>query len=330
LLDLLFKLQVRVVFIIEGYAILTMNFPSQMEKMVGYIEGSAGIGLCAGPVLGSILHRFGGFTTPFFTFGIFFIFCSPLIFSLVPKLADKKLEYIPIEDCSIFQYKITYRDLLSHKRVALAVIAVAVFVMNQSFLEPILSTTLFRFGLNEHNVGLIFALQTVTFAITTRLVHLVPQYFDKRSIITPAIIFSGIIAFLYGPSELLGLPNELWVICAGFGISGIFLAFGLVSVVPEMINALSYKYDSENPKLNDLVSGLFNAGFGMGQIIGPLAGSFLTHTTTYRTACDLVAMSIILFGLAYCVLCGKFSQERQGVTDIEKHLLETKRKLLVS
>lgn len=56
--------------------------------MVGYIEAVVGVGMIMGPVIGSILYHFNGYSFTFYSFGsIFFVFAL-IVNVIFPKKID--------------------------------------------------------------------------------------------------------------------------------------------------------------------------------------------------------------------------------------------------
>lgn len=62
----------------------------------------------------------------------------------------------------------------------------------------------------------------------------------------------------------------------------------MVPVIPEMINAGSKHYPGRIIELTDISAGVFNSGLGLGQVIGPILGSYLTKATDFRFCADVV------------------------------------------
>jgi MFS family permease len=48
-----------------SYSICTNFYPDKKEAMVGYIEAMTGIGLIMGPLIGSLLFSYGGYSFTF-------------------------------------------------------------------------------------------------------------------------------------------------------------------------------------------------------------------------------------------------------------------------
>lgn len=59
-------------------------------------------------------------------------------------------------------------------------------------------------------------------------------------------------------------------------LHGLVDPFVLIPSLPEMIEAAVQKYPDHEYKINDLSAGVFNCFLGIGQVTGPLYGSFMT------------------------------------------------------
>lgn len=84
----------------------------------------------------------------------------------------------------------------------------------------------------------------------------------------------------------------------------------------DFISKISYYYCSVSSKervrednviLNDLASGVFNASYSLGAIIGPILGGFLNSLVGYRYTNDILGF----FALFITLLYGIFNTNRQ-------------------
>ena len=57
--------------------------------LIGYIEAVTGIGMIIGPLLGSLLYSFGGYTFTFYCFGSIFLFFGLFVRIIFPRNIDK-------------------------------------------------------------------------------------------------------------------------------------------------------------------------------------------------------------------------------------------------
>lgn len=70
------------------YSICTNFYPDKKEALVGAIEALTGVGLILGPILGSTLYAYGGFSFTFYVFGGIFLLTSFFIYLIFPKKID--------------------------------------------------------------------------------------------------------------------------------------------------------------------------------------------------------------------------------------------------
>jgi len=50
----------------------------------------------------------------------------------------------------------------------------------------------------------------------------------------------GVAMLLMGPSKYLNIPDNLWIVVAGFPVMGIFQTFVFIPIIPEMLEALQH------------------------------------------------------------------------------------------
>jgi MFS family permease len=94
------------------------------------------------------------------------------------------------------------------------------------------------------------------------------------------MIIAGFAQFLIGPSLLL--PNNLWIMVGGQFLEGLFTLYFQVTSLPEMINDVIKKHPNQKYEASDISSGVFNAMLGLGQMLSPLYGSYMTHYFGFR------------------------------------------------
>ena len=68
------------------YAIITNKYPQRKEALLGMLEASFGVGLICGPLAGASLYNMFGFGKTFYIYGTFFLFCTFLLWYLIPEL----------------------------------------------------------------------------------------------------------------------------------------------------------------------------------------------------------------------------------------------------
>jgi len=70
-----------------------------------------------------------------------------------------------------------------------------------------------------------------------------------------------------------------------------------------MLEAVLDEYPMQEQEINDLSSAVFNTFLGIGQISGPLFGSYMTVEHGFRLTSDYVALICIAFACVY-FFCG--------------------------
>jgi hypothetical protein len=64
----------------------------------------------------------------------------------------------------------------------------------------------------------------------------------------------------------------------------------VVLSLPEMINQANIAFPGRPDEINDYCSGIFNSCLGIGQISGPLVGSYVTLSLGFRYTEDIAAL----------------------------------------
>jgi len=71
------------------YSVCTNFYPEDKEALVGYIEAITGVGMIAGPILGSTLYTIGGYEFAFYSFGGVFLILAMWVYKIFPEYIDK-------------------------------------------------------------------------------------------------------------------------------------------------------------------------------------------------------------------------------------------------
>ncbi len=101
------------------------------------------------------------------------------------------------------------------------------------------------------------------------IVPYVLKKYSKINVMIFSLILVSALSTLFGPSKILNYPDELYLIVIGFITSGFACAFCFIPACPEMLESAQLNLNTVHPKLNDIVSGIFNLSFGIGTFLGP-------------------------------------------------------------
>lgn len=92
-----------------------------------------------------------------------------------------------------------------------------------------------------------------------------------------------------GPSEVLGIPESLWIVCLGDAIAGFFAAMIFSSLIPYM-HQCAFEYENAKEEKNDILnilSSVYNSFTGMGGCTAYLIQPVLAEELGYRYLTDI-------------------------------------------
>ena len=283
-----------------NYSILSLMYPAQIEFVCGCLEAAAGIGMCFGPIIAIPFYQLGGYTALFLLFaGIFGVYCF-MIKPLVPQDADT------LEECEIDTSKYTYTAMLSNKRILFANLALLVNIFQYSFIDPFLANRLsMDFGLGAKTASMLFFILGIGYAGACQGAYMTLQHFSFRRCFFIFFVLNGICTLFYGPTQLIPIPNLLFIVAVFMFLGGITSAHTIIPTLPEILEAgrTEIKYPAE--VLNDFSAGLFNMSFAFGEILGPLIGNYLYVNKGMYFTCYTIVFGVIIFALIYYLACDK-------------------------
>ena len=110
--------------------------------------------------------------------------------------------------------------------------------------------------------------------MTSPFCHIIVHKFSLAGVVIISQLIQAFAALLVGSSRILYLPDNIWVLVAGYIISGLTSPFSLVAPYSEIQQSLSVYHDKnfDPSAVSDIVSGLYNALYALGGVIGPIFG----------------------------------------------------------
>ena len=85
----------------------------------------------------------------------------------------------------------------------------------------------------------------------------------------------------------------------GQGILGLFIPIGLILGLPTMVETANKYYPSQQSKVNNMSSGIFNTFLGLGEVIGPLFGATMCEKVSFRKTSDIIALICVAYALIF-------------------------------
>lgn len=198
-----------------------------------------------------------------------------------------------------------YMEVLKIKRGFFALVSIMFSLNLFSFVDTILADNLEEiFHMNSSLISVVYASQCFGFLLTSPFPHRLLEKFNSIEIMLVTMIIQVLACFMLGPSEVLHLPNYLWISIPGLILGGMSFPFTIVAAYQELYDAVVMNGKSYDPVvMNDNLVALFNSFFSLGLIMGPLVGSYITLATDFRFCTDVQALFVLsFFGLYVCVV----------------------------
>lgn len=263
--------------------------------------------------MGSSIYAMSGFTMTFFLIGGIFACLTPILYVLIPDSIDKKEgphvetdseraihTYEEAHSRDMAKGKISILKLLCTRKFLLAAMGGMMSLFMYCYMEPVLAFRIEEFDISAFGVGMFFSIQPISYILVSFTISWFTKLYANRALIIVGGVLCAFSMSLVGPSHYL--PNELFFMALGQLCIGGFGLFLMVPVIPEMISAGSRYYPNRLVEITDISAGVFNCGLGIGQVIGPIFGSYATKATDFRTCSDMVGWILFIYALIYFIL----------------------------
>jgi len=135
-----------------AYQIAANEYSDQVNRLVGLLEMTAGLGCAVGPVIGTVLYAGLGYAGTFYVFGGLNIVIAFILFSLFPKdkpaLVKSEVEEtqlttgdteVNLEVETLIETPVTFFKMLKVPRFLMASLIPSLAFIVISFWEPILA-----------------------------------------------------------------------------------------------------------------------------------------------------------------------------------------------
>jgi DHA1 family tetracycline resistance protein-like MFS transporter len=204
---------------------------------------------------------------------------------------------------------------MDKKRLFSIILVVFIDLLGFSLILPLLPYYAKTFNANQTTTGILIASYAVMQLIGAPILGRLSDRFGRRPILLLSV-FGTFLGFL-----LLGFANALWMLFASRIIDG--LTGGNLTV------AQAYISDVTDAKNRSKGLGMIGAAFGLGFIIGPVTGGFLSQWGYAVPAFAAAAISLINLILIYAWLPESLTKEKRSQMT-EKRPAVTLKALLVA
>ena len=73
-------------FVTPFFGMIPLYYPDDVQMKVSISESFNGLGMFAGPILGSLIYSIGGYVAPFIAFSTFGVLVSPFLYMAIKAM----------------------------------------------------------------------------------------------------------------------------------------------------------------------------------------------------------------------------------------------------
>lgn len=303
-------------------------------KYITYIEITVGIGLGAGPMIGSAVYNWLEYEKTMYMFGglntLGMLVCAFAIPSELNKTAsDEEVAEFEAEMEDLLAYDIddvtqkkkssiviNWWTLLCNRHSMFALFVCFFGTFNISYFTGWVATELKAQDFDEANVGYVYGAMCITYLIGCLLLPYTCEHSPRKvQFVISMIGFAGC-SFLLGPSAFFKFPSDnYWFTVAAFPCMGIFQVFVFIPIIPEILERLQVDLDIVEGQdtmidnaLNDKVNDAYGLTYALSNFVSPLVGSYMHSTLGSRVDTDYIAfMNLGLAAILLIFNCGPFA-----------------------
>mmetsp|Transcript_15267 Transcript_15267/g.41001 ORF Transcript_15267/g.41001 Transcript_15267/m.41001 type:complete len:498 (+) Transcript_15267:86-1579(+) len=277
-----------------AYALIADIDPNAVSFNLGITEISTGLGYMVGPTLGGILFAMGGFAAPFICIGTALV---PALFLIMWTVPDDSAAAGREAEAAAEAMATPLQTLLTMPQV-FAIALVAVFGNSDyAFLEPTLAAHVETIAATSTQIGMLFSVTSLTYTLASPLMGWLSHQnrMGPRTVIWLGTALQAAGFLCIGPSPLLtvllgygleDMPVSLPLVCLALFLFGLGEAMSMTPLMEDMMLSC---VDRKADVINSL-SALMTSCFSLGQMVGPLMGSFLSARVGFTWSSTLVGV----------------------------------------
>ena len=270
----------------------TLSEPNEIPKSLAMLEMAWCLGISFGPVLGSILFHFGGYSLPFWILGMFFLISIFLIKNL-------NLENIQKNE------KISFKNFIEYFKfwpMIITSFSLIIYVIANVYYFPSLTKHLrTKWNFSVEMSSLMFIIPMFVYLFSLFFVDVIVKKFGLF-----LNIFISLFLLIFAPPfiyPLEFLPQTYFSIIFGLMILGLTSLFINVQSLMEfglIIRNLSPELNNE--VCNDLASVIYNILLDVGDFLGPILGGNISNKYGFKYSNIFVSF----IGLTQTIIFGYY------------------------
>ncbi|XP_071492310.1 MFS-type transporter SLC18B1-like, partial [Diadema antillarum] len=278
----------------SGMAIVAQVFPDNVAQYDGMLELFSGFGFAIGPPLGSLFYGIGGYRLPFIVLGTTSLVLTIIDMWILPSVRSLSGEEKP-------------GSLLNVARIPAIWVVLIGSVWSSAcigFIDPTLSVHLTNppLKVSKSLVGVLFFLVGGGYGIMAPILgYIGDKTKATRIMMVLGFYFIGLSYMFLGPSPLLNLPKQLWVIIVALSLLGVSNSLASMPAFLDLILSAQWYGLPDDFSTQGVLSGLFNGSYALGTFIGPTLAGVLVDKVGFDWAVTVFAagnfLIMIMIGL---------------------------------
>ncbi|KAM3143694.1 hypothetical protein pb186bvf_004190 [Paramecium bursaria] len=323
-------------FVTPFFGMIPLYYPDDVQMKVSISESFNGLGMFAGPILGSLIYSVGGYISPFIAFSTFGILVLPFLYYAIKAVQTQTIKIwkenlnsnaqapaqplIQSDNSTEFQSSqaiqnqnqnstLGYTDLLTHYPVVVTFWNIFVINVCFTYFQPILAIYYDQqYGIGPDTVGYVLTIVTSFYILGCYLTGKVTKDKYKRivkQLIYVQTVFVGLLSFgvsfmFIGPdSNLIGVPHLLWVSLVAQAVLGITTGPAYIPSMPLLNEFLAFYYPDCKERTSTLSSAVLTSGMALGQLSGPIISGHLDQIFGFERTCSIIGFVLIFSGIIY-------------------------------
>lgn len=282
-----------------------INKGKELERAMGYMELSWGVGLAVGPAVIGIFFDIGGYCLPFLIIGC--IYSSGIYY--FHKIPDEDFGEGNSKQSSISSLNELEKKEKNNNFLFLSIMFYPQAIILMGCLMIELNTTDFyiptlvnylkdNFSIQTSRASLFFLASTFGYIICTQVINKLTDLFNNFKLMFIGHIIGAICCLLTAPAGFL--PQSYIFIIIGIFIQG-FVA-GMINIpgFVELNNFGKKLFPHDSHLQRDIPSSLFNFSFFFGDLFEPVLGSWINSHFNFKISAYFAAfLSVLMAGILY-------------------------------
>jgi MFS family permease len=261
--------------------LVTYQFQENPAIALCWVDLCSGLACVFGPALGGLMYDLGGFKLPFLVTGIA---TAAMITGLVFVLPEKDVqEEEHKEDVHMGQ-------VLKIPMVPVLLFLCIVSLMTSGFLDATLETHLETFNLRPALVGSIISLLGLSYSIAAPIVAWLLGRVGNLVCFYAGAIMAIIGLLLLGPAPFLPISPTIFVQVCGVLLVGFGTSFIGTPILPSVLEYTRFLGEGAR----EIIVGTAICSYSIGDILGPVVGTFLLDHFSFQFAALFVALCILV------------------------------------